>query len=204
MTTRTLHLCVSAVITSLHKHAIPASVLACTVALPAAAQGQDSNQIPPLLESAELARFLTQMDELCEMTDEIVFAQSVLLLGHNYGWEIWSNEFAGSGPAFYLFNVLEETELPAVHIMRDVQRNSSIVDEDRARAESLFTDHKAMRAIGKLVHTLVSDHKANDAAAIYLDQTIPMRRAMRANCYTVADRASNRIAQLARDTRLAR
>lgn len=172
--------------------------------LTSAEADEASTDTPAVIESAELVGFLTHMDELCEMTSEIVFAQSVLLLGGEHGWDIWSSEFAGSGPLFYLFNILEETQLPAIRSIQAVRRNAAITEDDLLRAEGVYAAYTGMAEVGLRVHTLVSEGETDEAAALYLAQTIPMRRQLRADCFTVADGPRQSIASMALDARLGR
>lgn len=180
------------------------TMIALLLPAPALAQDQQPEQGISIIEGANLARFMSSMDEMCEMTDEIVFAQSVLILAEHHGWDLWSDDFAGSGQLFYLFNLLEESELPVIRLMNATRRNPAITEEDLSRAERLFADYSDMRLIAQRIYDYVAAGEVEAAAENYLEHTIPMRRQMRLDCYTVADAPRRRIDALARDARLRR
>jgi hypothetical protein len=171
---------------------------------PALAQDQEAPHGPSVIESAQLVRFLSDMNDMCDMASEIVFAQGVLILAQDYGWDLWSDEFVGSGQLFYLFNLLEESELPVIRLMNATRRNTMITAEDLSRAERLYADYTEMRGIGARIFEHVSDGEVAAAAAIYHAHTIPMRRQLRVDCFTVADAPRRRIAAWALEARLGR
>lgn len=169
---------------------------------PAPSQTQPSGEA--ITEIAAHSRLLAQFDTIARLSEELVFWQSVAILGAQNGWE-FSYNTQGTQPwpwTLRLYNALDETQIEIVRASQAISRSGAATEADRAAAATLMSQHERLRDLSGEIHALLLDDRTADAAALYEEHTIELRRDLANQAYSASEEIRRRANRIALEARL--
>jgi hypothetical protein len=184
-------------------------IAACLASLllstgPLTAQDTAPDRRAQLVEAAGLADYLVQVDTICNLAEELVFWQSVAIMGAEHDWTF---DFANDYPeafTYRLYNAVDESTISAIRAAQSIGRNQVISEDDLAGAHSIQADFDRMHALANAAHVALIDGRVADAVQLFRDQTLQLRRDIAISCYSVTGAARERLTRLGLDARLDR
>lgn len=175
------------------------SSAATTGAIAEAIEPKDAVQ-----EIAAQSSLLTHIDTIYRLTEELVFWQSVAVMGGAFDWEIIYNaQEAVMFPWTYpLYNALDEAEIEAVRAAKGIARSKIATEVDKRAGEDLFAQHLEMRAVANEIQVALKDGRTAEAAALFETRTLALRREIANAAYSASARLRKNISSTALKVRI--
>ena len=178
--------------------------MAANLQQPAAAQQSDLSETIQTLSGQ--ARLKDQCDTLKRISDDIVYWQSVAILGATHGWTFaYSGE--GSPSVAYtirLLNTLDESEIFAKRAAQAITRSKVASDEAKAAGALLFEKHLALRQQAQAVYDLLLAGQPENAAFLFRDTVIGLRLEIESGAYSASATIGKDMQDAAMKARLAK
>lgn len=154
----------------------------------------------PLREMGDEVTLAASFDTLYRLSEELVFWQSVSIMGGVYDWRV---EYTAGGRdqiawTLRLYNALDESEIEAIRAGQAIARNRVASAEDKAAGAGLLAHHVALRGHAQTVHDLLLEGQPEAAAAHFQEHTLPLRRQIANLSFSTQRTIRNRIASAAR------
>lgn len=162
-----------------------------------AAQTADPKET--LREIAGQSALLAEYDTLYRVSEELAFWQSVALLGAENGWQLIYSEGSTANRWPYtlrLYNALDEVEIEAKRAALGIARSRVATPEQLQAGADLYEKHLQLRITATDLHALLLDGRVPEAAALYHDQTLPLRRQIANEAYSASSEIRKWIAQV--------
>jgi len=173
------------------------------IMVPAATSAQNNDPNVAIKEIAGRSTALTQIDTIYRLSEELVFWQSVALMGAQYGWEF---SYSQSGSLMLnwtsrLENARDDGEIEAKRASISVSRNKFVSEDQKMEVSELYNDYTQMNANASEIHKLLIDGDIAEAANFFESQTLQLRRDIAGAAYSVSQGLRSSIADIARNTR---
>jgi hypothetical protein len=192
--------------TMLFKPAVIAILGATCLAASNPAQAQGTVPVEAVVALGEEARLLAHFDTLYRLTEELVFWQSIAIMGADRGWEF---NYNSSGEmrqpyTFRLYNALDESAIEAARAANAIARDRAATEGDQTAAAALYQQHLALRAHAEAIYQHLLAGDADAAAAIFEAEVIALRREIANAAYSRSAFIRERVADGVMDARLGR
>ncbi len=182
---------------------VPLAFAIAAVSPPAKAQDPPDRRAQ-VIEAAALADYVVQVDLLCNLVEDLVFWQSVAIMGDRSDWTFEYSAGNIEPFTYRLYNAIDESELAAVRAVQSIDRNAAITEEDRQAAFDLRQDFDRMRTVSETVYAVLRGERDGDAAQIFREETLGLRRDVVVSCFSATDPARSRLSRLGLNARLDR
>jgi hypothetical protein len=173
---------------------------------PAPMAAQTADPLETIIELGAQSTLLSYFDTLYRLTEELVFWQSVSIMGAEYGWD--SSYYPESGEiepyTFNLDNSLEESATDAARAANAIGRSITATEEEQSAAADLYALHLQMRGHAQVIHDLLLQGRINEAADLFDAEVLPLRRQFYNEAYTSSAYIRERVGRTVLDSRLGR
>ena len=178
-------------------------VLTCQASLTTA---QTINPKDAVQEIAALNADIMQIEAIKSISEEIVYWQSVAIMGSEYGWQF---EFNDQGAnivewTYRLYNTLDETALQGVRAKQSIARSRVLTDSEKANFMEIFAKYEEMRVLGEEIYDLLRAGETETASVIFESQTLNLRREISIESASAMISLRNRISDIALDVLMGR
>lgn len=170
--------------------------------IPASSQSTDPKAATQ--EIAALSVDMTHFDTIRRVAEDLVFWQSVAIMGGEYGWTF---TYSGQGTnveqwTYRLYNSLDETIQEGVRARQAIARSRVLTEDEKARGAEIFAKYEELRTVAEETYNLLRADDVNAAAALFEEQILGLgreiTRAVASNQIVLRDR----IKRIALDVRL--
>ncbi|MEP1202077.1 hypothetical protein [Tateyamaria sp.] len=170
---------------------------------PATTLAQGNDPYLAIKEIAGRSTALMQIDTIYRLSEELVFWQSVALMGAQNGWEF---DYDASGATqmnwtIRLENARNEGEIEAKRASIAITRNKYLSDDQKREVSELYGDYTQMNANARQIHELLIVGDMTRAAYVFESQTLQLRRDIAGATYSVSQNLRGTISDIARNTR---
>lgn len=182
-------------------------VTICALALysgPATSQSDDANGA--VYEIAELNAHMVQFETLQRISEDIVFWQSVAIMGSEYDWT-FSYNTGGTEIQDWtvrLYNTLDEVPIEGTRAKQAIARSRVLSDEEKAAGMELFAQFEEMHAIGSEVYQLLRAGDTASASDVFETRTLELRSEIARTAASSLIVLRDRSKKIALDVRLGR
>lgn len=187
--------------TTLFKSLAIASVVALS---PMVASSQSIDPKAAVQEIATLSADMVHFDTIRRIAEDLVFWQSVSIMGGEYGWTF---NYGAQGEnveewTYRLYNSLDETVNEGVRARQAIARSRVLTEDEKEQGAELSRMYEEMRAIAEEVYKLLKADDVNSAAALFEERTLNLRREISRAAASSQIVLRDRIKRMALDVRL--
>ncbi len=181
--------------------------LAVVVAMtffPLSASAQPTDPKDAVKEIAALTADMAHFDAIRRVAEDLVFWQSVAIMGGEFGWTFAYNSQATEIEewTYRLYNSLDETLPEGIQSRQAIKRSRVLTDEEKQRGEELFLMYEEMHSVAQEVYVLLKDDDVASAAALFEERTLNLRREISRAAASSQITLRDRIRRKALDVRL--
>ncbi len=180
--------------------------LAMGVCLAVPASADEDPKKLALASLSEMAKLQEQLDTLYRVSEELVFWQSIAIMGADHGWE-YNYSLNGTDIQKYtlrLYNALDESENDAVRAIQTIRRSKTVDENTLSTAEELYTLHLDLRSAGQEILTLLRAGNTADAATIFQSRVLEQRRRVAGLSYSAQSQIRSDARKIALKARYAK
>ena len=153
-------------------------VLISLVFAPAAGMAAPTDPKDAVKELAALSADLANIDTLQRITDDLVFWQSVAIMGGEYDWQFSYNS-AGTELVEWTIRLsqsLDQTSHEGARAAQSIKRSRVLTDAEKESGLEVYEIFNEIHTHGKDIHTLLRAGDVALAAKIFSDEVIEKRR----------------------------
>ena len=173
---------------------------------PGQAASEDFDAQATIKDMAATVNVLGHIDTIYRLTEELVFWQSVAIMGGEYGWVLGYNTQGTANEAWTirLDNALGESEIEVVNTARALKRQRGLGEDLQRAVAQLYEKHVEMWEISKEIHQLLFDEDDVGAAQdLFRTRSMQLRRDIANDAHSIPAGLRDDVAKAALGARLA-